>query len=81
VSNADADADADANNVTVFPGTTRLDLPPDRVLAAAVGQLETVLVIGYTSDGDEYFASSTANGADVVWLLERTKLRLLRTVD
>lgn len=56
---------------------TRLDLPPDRVLDAAIGKLEGVVIIGYDKDGSEYFASSISDGADVVWLMERAKKKLL----
>lgn len=35
--------------------------------------------IGYDADGAEYFASSIADGADVLWLLERLKQQLLTT--
>jgi len=61
---------------------TRLDLPAERILQAALAAgLESAVVIGYDADGDEYFASSLADGGHVLWLLERAKLRLLRTVD
>lgn len=55
---------------------TRLDIPPERVLSA-LPNLESAIVIGYDKDGDEYFASSIANGGTVLWLLERCKKRLL----
>jgi hypothetical protein len=64
-----------------FTGITRLDMDPDRVLSAAVAKMEGVVVIGYDKDGDEYFASSYADGGTVLWLLERCKTRLLATVD
>ena len=51
---------------------TTLDLPPDRVLRkAGEADLESVIVIGYDRDGNEYFASSIANGPEVVWALGR----------
>lgn len=56
---------------------TRLDMPADRVLEAAIGKLEKVVVLGYDEDGDEYFASSVADGGTVLWLMERLKLKLL----
>lgn len=40
-------------------------LPVDRVLKAAEGKLETVLVLGYTKDGDFYLASSTGEIDDI----------------
>lgn len=61
-------------------GITRLDLPPERILdAAQADDLRCVVVLGYKADGSEYFASSLADGADVLWLLERLKLQLLTT--
>jgi len=59
---------------------TRLDLPPDRILDAARAKLESVVILGYTAAGDEYFASSLADGGDVLWLLERCKQALLDRV-
>lgn len=64
-------------NVVPFNGITRLDLDPERVLEAARGQLTGVVIMGYARDGSEYFASSYADGGDVLWLLERSKLKLL----
>lgn len=60
--------------VITFPGDTTLGLPPDRVLEAAVGKLDTVLILGYDSEtGEEYFASSVTDRATILWLLERLK--------
>lgn len=64
-----------------FTSATTLSLDPDRVLEAAKGKMESVVVIGFTLDGAEYFASSDADGADVLWHLERAKHRLMRTID
>jgi hypothetical protein len=65
------------SNVIPFNGITRLDLNPDMVLENTKGKLEGVIIIGYDKDGEEYFASSYADGGDVLWLLERMKMRLL----
>jgi sugar phosphate isomerase/epimerase len=65
-----------------FTGITRLDLPPERVLEKAKeAGLEGVVVLGYTKDGEEFAASSYADGGTVLWLLERTKARLLGVKD
>jgi hypothetical protein len=64
-----------------FPGITRLDSDPDLVLAGAVHELDTVILIGVHKDGTEYFASSIADGADALWLLERLKKQLLEMPD
>jgi len=60
-----------------FNGVTKLDLPPDRILSAATGKLNSVIVIGYDRDDLEFFATSIADGGEVLWLLERCKLALL----
>lgn len=60
---------------------TKLDLPPDQILERAKGTLETVVILGYTTDGEEYFASSISDGGTVMWLAERMKLQLMNIVD
>lgn len=66
-------------NVIDLPVITTLNIDPQRVLAKALdaGLTGGVVIVGYTDDGEEYFASSIADGADVVWMLERAKLKLL----
>lgn len=64
--------------VVPYTGVTKLDLHAGLVLREAVGSnLVDVVVLGYDADGDEYFASSIADGGDVLWLLERLKAQLL----
>ena len=65
------------DNVVYLQTITRLDLPPDRILEQSIGELEGVVIIGYNKDGEEYFASSYADGGEVLWLLERAKMALL----
>ncbi len=67
--------------IHILDMVTRLDLPPDRILEAAIGNMESIIVVGYDKDGKEYFASSIADGAQCLWLLERCKKRLLDIVD
>lgn len=69
------------NKVVVLPCTTTLDLDPDRILQAAVGNMETVVILGYDKNGQEYFGANISDGGTVIWMMERAKLRLLRTVD
>jgi hypothetical protein len=56
---------------------TTLDLPPDRILDAAKGKLDSVLVLGITTDEEEYFASSSADAPSMLWLIERVKKTIL----
>jgi hypothetical protein len=67
-------------NVIPLGCITKLDLPVDRVLEGAIDKLEGVILIGYDKEGDHYFASTYADGGDVLWLLEQCKQRLLDTV-
>lgn len=68
-------------DVVRFGGITRLPLDPDVVLREAIGQISSVVVMGYDEDGDIYFASSEADGGNVMWLMELAKKRLLEVVD
>lgn len=68
--------------VVDFPGVSKLDIPPEKILAAANEEtFDEVVVIGFTEDGDFYFASSRANGGDVLWVLERAKHKLMCITD
>lgn len=67
-----------AENVTYLDVSTTLDIPVDRVLDGVKDErLEKVAVIGRTEDGDIYLASSVADARDILWLLEKLKLRIL----
>lgn len=69
------------SNVVQFPGVTRLNLDPDITLESLKGKLSGFVVAGYTPEGEEFFASTYADGGDALWLAERFKLQLLRQVD
>jgi len=61
---------------------TTLDLPAERVLRKAIeADLQTAVVIGYTQDGEFYFASTTADGGNVMWLTEQARHELLKVAD
>lgn len=69
-------------NVVGIGGVTRLDIPAERVIdEAAKADLDAVIIIGTDQDGDFYFASSQADGGDVLWWLEIAKKRLLEIGD
>ncbi len=69
-------------DVVVLDIPTRLDVPAERVLNAALkADLKSIIIAGYDSDGGEYFASSLADGGDALWLMERFKMALLQKVD
>ena len=68
-------------NVVFLPIITKEDLNPEAVLAAAQGNLEAVVIVGVDHEGQEYFASSIASGAEIVWMFERAKHSLMKIVD
>jgi hypothetical protein len=68
-------------NIVRFTGITKLDIPADQVIESALGKLEGVVILGYDKDGQEYFASSYADGGNMLWLLERAKKALLEMAD
>ena len=70
------------DNVVMLGNVTRLDIPPERVLQAALDKgLKSVVVLGYDEEGEEYFCSSVADGGTVIWLMERAKKQLLEIGD
>ena len=60
-----------------FTGDTTVDLEPDAVLEAACGKLDDALILGWTTDGDLYLASTTSNIGEMLVLLERAKQVIL----
>lgn len=68
-------------NVIDLPVITALDLDPDRLLQKAIGELESVIIVGYRKDGSEYFASSKADAGDAIFHMERAKHRLMLVID
>lgn len=55
-----ADINAEPAPVEILGTLTTLNIPPDRVLDAAKGQLEEVLVLGWDKNGEPYVATSMA---------------------
>ena len=65
-----------------FNGTTTNDIPSGQVLEEAKkAGVTCVIVLGYDVNGNEYFASSSANADELLWLLERAKRQLLSFFD
>ena len=61
---------------------TRLDTDPARVIRSALDAgLTEVVMVGLDADGDFYFASSLADGAQAAWHLDRAKWKLMQIVD
>ena len=48
------------------------------MLGAAIGKVEEVIVLGVTADDEFYFASSSGDKCEILWLVEKFKQELLR---
>lgn len=71
-----------ADNVVDLNVVTSLPVPSEKLLAKALENgVTNVVILGYDPAGDFYFASSDADGGDVLWLLEIAKKRLLETAE
>jgi len=70
-----------AKNVVEIGIVTTQDADPDKVLTQAMGKLDTVIIMGYDKDGEEYFASNKSEGSLITWLMDRLKHRLMRITD
>lgn len=70
-----------------FPGITLHNLDPRKILEAVlerVDEIESVLIIATDKDqeaGHVWASSSTSKVGDLLWMLERTKLTILRCGD
>ena len=69
-----------SNNIIRFTGLTKLDLTPDVILSDAADKLESVIVIGTTKTGDQYFSSSSSDAKDIMWHIETAKYMLMETI-
>lgn len=67
--------------VIPFNGVTKLDLDPNTTLENLKGKFEGFVIMGYTPDGEEFFAATYADGGTALWLIERCKRALLNNGD
>jgi hypothetical protein len=63
--------------IIVLDVPTTLDISPERVLKGAEGKLDSVLLVGYTPEGELYIASSMSDRAEMNWLADKLKMELL----
>ena len=68
-------------DIVPFGGVTRLNLDPDKVLQSAIGEMTEVVICGLDKDGNRYFASTQADGGEVLWHLERARWALMQMSD
>lgn len=66
------------DNIIKFPGMTTVDIPPEKVLQAAIEHdLDEVVIMGFDKKGDLFLSSSTSNVPTVLWIAEKLKYELL----
>ena len=66
------------DNVVVLDVLTTINLPPERILNAALeADLAALVIVGYDKNGEYYFHSSIPHGATVNWLLDQCKKRII----
>lgn len=65
------------DNVTPLKTYTTLGIDPDKILKAAIGEVNPVLIVGDDQEGLLYMASSVADKGEILLLLERARLFLL----
>ena len=65
------------DNVVLLNCLTTLDLPPDRLLEAAVGELDKVIIIGVDKEGCEYYHQSTQDIPKLLFMIEKYKKMLM----
>lgn len=65
------------DNVVPFTGGTYGDIETDVVLDSAKGKLQSLVMIGTTSDDELYFASSMGDAKEILWLIKLIEAELL----
>lgn len=66
------------DNVIPIGGITKLDIPADQILKESIGAFESVVILGWDKEENEVFCSSLADATEILWLLERLKLILMK---
>lgn len=69
-----------SDNVVRLGITTFAELPPDRVLERAVGEITTAVVLGWDNDGELYISSSTGDAKTILFLLALAHEAVIREV-
>ena len=67
--------------VVTFPGMTTLPLSVRTVLDAAPDELKIALVLGLQEDNSLYFAGTSSDLGEVLLLLERAKVFVVRMAE
>lgn len=67
------------SNIIILPVVTTLDIPAERILTQAIeADLKEAMVIGTNKGGVFFFAATFGDGGNVLWLLERTRIEIMK---
>ena len=67
------------SNVVILPVVTTLDIPAERILTQAIeADLKEAMIIGTNQDGSFFFAATFGDGGNVLWLLERARIEIMK---
>lgn len=69
------------DNILIFSGITRHDMPPAVMLDNVPRDLASVLVLGWTAEGELFFSSSMSDGGNCLWLMEKAKRKLMEITE
>ena len=67
------------DNVVKFPGTTFGKINPETIaenFSEVAKGLDSVIICGFTKEGEFYFATSEGEIKDNVWIIENAKMQL-----
>jgi hypothetical protein len=68
------------SNVVILPVVTTLDIPAERILTQAIeADLKEAMIIGTSKDGSFFFAATFGDGGNVLWLLEKARIAIMKT--
>lgn len=82
VRNPVAVLDGSEGNVAQGTMSTTLDLPSERILRQAeIAGVQEVVVLGIDQDGEFYFSAANRSTAEILLMLERAKIYLLRSAE
>lgn len=68
-----------SDNIVDFPGKTYGKINPEKIAKALLEEIndfDSLLVCGFTKDGDFYLASSEGEIKENIWLIENVKMQL-----
>ena len=67
------------DNIINIDRSTTLDIDPDKILGAAIGELNSVVVVGFDKNNRLYMATSLSDMFETNYLLDKYKQLIMNT--